>query len=388
MGCCNPAGTCAEACEPNDGGTEDAGTTDAGEPVDAGQMDAGQADAGVPDAGVGDAGPIDSGMTDAGTSDAGLPDGGKVDAGGFISDGGLLCTAEGWCWLNPRPQGDPINDIHGTGPADVWAVTEGGNAIHWNGASWTMHELTPKYPLEGIWAASANDVWAVGRGVHHWNGTSWTADAGNTSVFTQNVNAIWGSAPNDIWAVGDFSTVKRFNGSAWTSVTNVVPFSSELLSIKGRNANDVHVVGQGGAFSSFNGTTWTNHSGFGGGWIYAVWPAAANDVWVVGAGKADRWNGTTRTPFSEAFANFEAAWGSAPNDVWLGGTGSSNDFRHWDGTTLSEVTPARQGVKALWGTAQNDVWVGGYGGRLGHFDGAAWSDVSTRYTAQMAALFS
>jgi hypothetical protein len=108
----------------------------------------------------------------------------------------------------------------------VWAVGVGhpqGLILHWDGVRWRRvlaeNPRTRFWHLEGVFAFSHDDAWAVGvtvdNGVgatlaEHWDGVRWSIVAspdpppseGNTSAaFT----AVAGSTPSDVWAAGTWN---------------------------------------------------------------------------------------------------------------------------------------------------------------------------------------
>src|SRR5438445_422536 len=86
--------------------------------------------------------------------------------------------------------------------------------------------------------------------------------------------------------------------------------------------------------------------------------------------------------------NLSAVWGSAgavgclgsaSTAVWAVGEGGA--ILHWDGTAWSSVSSGTTSdVFAVWGSASTDVWTVGYGGTILHWDGTAWSSVSSGTT--------
>ncbi len=130
---------------------------------------------------------------------------------------------------------------------DAWAATGGGgpySVMHWNGSSWTsVAGVFPNgYEINGVWAASSKDVWAVGNSLQpmhmptlfeHWNGTAWQAVQGPPPGYTRvGLYAVSGSSSSNIYAVGAVATqsfpsthtfVEHWNGSAWSLVHSQNP---------------------------------------------------------------------------------------------------------------------------------------------------------------------
>ena len=162
---------------------------------------------------------------------------------------------------------------------DVWAVY-GGSAsfvMHWDGTSWTSvpGAVPAGYEINGLWAAAANDIWAVGDSFldqrnptlfEHWDGSSWTVVIGKIPAHTR----VWllgvsGSATNDIYAVGAYRTcnacngahtwVEHWDGSSWTVVSSQNPTTIGGYPLD--NYLDGVSVVAGGAFAAGNETVET-----------------------------------------------------------------------------------------------------------------------------------
>jgi len=73
-----------------------------------------------------------------------------------------MCSPDGWCWLNPLPQGNSLQSVWGTGPKDVFAVGDHGTVLHYDGQSWKPQ---PSVPTAAI-------------GVMQRDGQGWSAQAG------------------------------------------------------------------------------------------------------------------------------------------------------------------------------------------------------------------
>ena len=163
-------------------------------------------------------------------------------------------------WSIVQSQGTgQLSGVAAIASNDVWAIGSiSGNSIqtlteHWNGTTWSV--VSSSGPgqavntLNGIAAISANSVWAVGDDtdsegpsaqfnplIEHWNGTSWsvvTSAAPGTSDF---INGIAAASASNIWAVGNdrtgpdpqgpyYTFIEHWNGSAWKAVKSPSPGS-------------------------------------------------------------------------------------------------------------------------------------------------------------------
>lgn len=130
---------------------------------------------------------------------------------------------------------------------DAWAATGGGGAysvMHWNGSAWTaVAGVFPNgYEINGVWAASSKDVWAVGNALQpmhiptlfeHWDGTAWHAVQGPPPGYTRvGVYAVSGSSSSNVYVVGAVATqsypsthtfAEHWDGTAWSLVHSQNP---------------------------------------------------------------------------------------------------------------------------------------------------------------------
>src|SRR5262249_11683605 len=124
-----------------------------------------------------------------------------------------ICSAGGWCWSNPVPQGNTLRDMWGAAPDDVWAVGVAGTILRWNGSSWNRRASGRTAPPLGVWGASAMDVWAVGAAgtILHWDGAAWSAVESGT---TQALSRVWGASDQAVFAAGA-GVILRWDGARW-----------------------------------------------------------------------------------------------------------------------------------------------------------------------------
>jgi hypothetical protein len=295
------------------------------------------------------------------------------------------CTgsnATDWCWVLPRPQGDPISAVWASSATDVWAAAPQ-TVLHFDGAAWTASQ-TPLVPGVRLFAGSAsNDVWAMTlSGVFHWDGTAWTRDRDAV------VGAIAAFAANDVWTV-DRDTAKHWDGSSWTAHPGP---GFNVLAIGG-DANNLIAVSSTGTIAKLLGTTWgiadaTSHPGtdavvidpthavviqdhdvlF---WTSGTWTAhtppllaapwvrvaarASNDVWITSPGARYHWNGTTWTEAVDANASFGVSLWEAPNgDLYTGDYDAQ--VKRWTGAVWTSLTQGPGVVRAVFGTANTDIF--------------------------------
>ena len=218
-------------------------------------------------------------------------------------------------------------------------------AEHWDGHAWasTPVPLGTVYQggvqgarLEGVSAASASDVWAVGTVenrsslaaktlTYHWDGTRWTRVASPNPAgrsLGNRLHAVAARNTTAVYAVGDqgypaASLVLRWNGSAWTRLT--APDIGRLISV----AVDPGTVWVASltAVQSFDGSRWTRLPSL---------PVTSGSLQLSGLAKASTglWAvGTEVIPFFEGYLYrpYAAVWNgtSWTQAVPAPGSGSS-----------------------------------------------------------------
>lgn len=98
------------------------------------------------------------------------------------------CSAEGWCWEHPLPEGSTRLEVWAADANNAWAVGHNGVIVKWDGTAWLVQRSGTTNQLNGVWGTDTNNVWAVGNGgtVLKWNGTAWGAQGSGT------LNAFYG----------------------------------------------------------------------------------------------------------------------------------------------------------------------------------------------------
>lgn len=307
-----------------------------------------------------------------------------------------VCGAEGWCWGYPRPQGQRLNRLWGSGPQDVWAVGEGGLLLRYDGQRWSRIPSDTKESLVAIAGRGRGDAWAVGRegtllrlSGDRWSRWSPGHDAGVPVRPPQQAGELRDLTvlPNgEAWAVGgsdrtgddarfdddDHTStciVGRFDGRSWLFDTDHA--CSPLLQVWGRNPGDVWARG-GADIVHWDGKTLTKN------------PRSQPPPLVGRHGLADGWrlqidwgSGTpgtllhaTHTPRPEQAPRARDFWAFGAEDVWA--IGADGELTHFDGRTwqAGEV-PLR--IKSVAARGGDDVWAAAEPATLLHHDGRVWS---------------
>ena len=140
----------------------------------------------------------------------------------------------------------------------------------------------------GVWGSGAGDVYAVGDGgdVQHWDGAAWgPMDSGTTETLT----SVWGSGPGDVYAVGTNGTVLHYDGNVggtWTTLSTPANPSTPVTAVWGSGANDVYVLANYGLdLVHWDGAAWRTVTAFSQNAdvrMYAIWGTGRRNVYTGG----------------------------------------------------------------------------------------------------------
>ncbi|MBL9005756.1 MAG: hypothetical protein JNJ46_15980 [Myxococcales bacterium] len=140
---------------------------------------------------------------------------------------------------------------------DVWAVGAQGTAAHYDGKTWTQHQI-PNFYYDFVDVfARGREVWvaAAGARVVHYDGQAWNVltppELAETSV-----HELWGTAQQVLIPVNTKDTMKhiaRYRGGVW-SKEPVGP--GGLTLIHGSSDTDIWALSRQGQGYHFDGTSW------------------------------------------------------------------------------------------------------------------------------------
>jgi hypothetical protein len=104
-----------------------------------------------------------------------------------------------------------------------------------------------------VWAAAADDAYAVGDGgaIHHWDGATWTAMA---SPATDDILAVWGTSADHVLVGTETGAIFRWDGVAWTVQRAAAGFP--VHQIAGVAADDVFAATLGSDLLHWDGFGW------------------------------------------------------------------------------------------------------------------------------------
>lgn len=328
----------------------------------------------APQAPQGDGGaPEASGPADGGDDDAG-------DAGARDAEA-RTCSDQGFCH-ETLPPNETLRGVWGDG-ATVWAVSEQGDVLRWDGQTWSVH-AKKLGALYAIWGAGPTDVWIGGAaGLFHGTGASPQAlvfepsDApGDADV---PILSIWGSGPDDVFAVGgalgaDFMPRGRVlhrggadGGAGW----ELDPISSVPLAFKrvwGSTASGTWIAGDDGSdFSQTSG-------------LFARAPGESELAPITIDAFAPDEGPEQGVPGSISGAGMMAdgrvvvmgRTKSSTPSFWYGASGDGGaPVWTYEGRGLDDLA-----LYAVWSNGGNETWVAGDYGRLRSSSGGKWKQAA------------
>ncbi len=283
------------------------------------------------------------------------------------SDGApAACPPGTWCWVNPIPNGNRVNALHGPSDTELYAAGEGGTLLRFDGASWLALEAGTSAALYALFTA-AGKVVAVGAGgtIVEGDGNSFKA----TVLGKEDLLGLHGCA-DELYAVGAGNTVLRAKGGSWTTLAPPDTDKGDLNAVFCPDASaPVLVAGEKGRLYRYDrasatwssqvvGSTSTSHR--------AIWGSGATLFLGGSSGSIQRSTDGGQTWSSLSLSNFwdpiTALWGSGPGEVYLVG---GNRLFQFDGLKVGELATVTLSpeLRALFG-AGGALYLGGGGGAL------------------------
>jgi len=245
---------------------------------------------------------------------------------------------------------DPLHDLWGTSPADVFAVGGNGSILHYDGTGWAADPSVPTSNLLfDVWGVSSSDVYAVGAAgtTLHFDGASWSVMSSGTDA---SMHGVWGASGVDVYAAGDAGTILHYDGAAWGSMASGT--GNNLRAVWGSSTDDIFVVGEGGTVLHYDGAAWSVMNSGTVENLNAVWGTGSTNVYAAGEGSTVmQYNGSAWSPVNVGVAaDFTGIHGDAANDVYV--VSSTSGIVHSDGSGWTLYGTGTFGYYGIW-TASN-----------------------------------
>lgn len=308
------------------------------------------------------------------------------------------CSKDAWCWLTPRPQGNTLLAVWGSGPADIWAGGYSGALVHYDGSGWQPVLSPTRATIHGLWGADANNVFLVGdlATALRWDGTAFVPlplPASPARRITT-LYAVFGTSATDVWMVGAGGVALHYDGVTTTEVPT--PDLGELRAVWGPTAASTYAVSSLGtevlvlhydpgtkAFTKVR-TLATPAT------PTALWGASDDTYFVAtGFGEIYQLSKTAATPVhAKSSYGINALWGRDTTVYAVGdiqyrmvvppdSTARAGSLLSLSGATFTEVSGApATGFFALWGSSPTDLYFVGTAGTIAHYDGSKFTTTS------------
>lgn len=319
--------------------------------------------------------------------------------------------------------------INGSGPTDVFAAGDSGVVLRWNGTAWARSFTIADQPLiSDIYVAGPGAVWVggttcaagcVGR-LARLSGSVWVNE---TALSIPYVDAIAGSGTSDVYVLNFPGDLRRFNGSAWTTVnTGALRWNDGRRLMVPRAGGPVIVGSYRASIQEFTGTSWTTRS------VVPDFYDAATST-----GGTSYFVGDTRTiigasggvAFSAAFTSQDVLYAVHPvseTELYAGGVnaivrvvdgqevgtssvgytvldvhgaggtifavGTAGGMSRLAGTTWTAVNSGVSNtLRAIWMASPRFGVAGGENGTLLRYDGSTWQRLSSPTTARIVSVW-
>jgi hypothetical protein len=330
-----------------------------------------------------------------------------------------LCFGDGFCFEDPLPISGDFADAVAFGRDQVFAVTQGGGVVRFDGAEWrSIHTVSDE--LHAISGTGPNDLYIAGERlrIQHYDGSAWTAVAlgpevtlegheGLYTVLAVDANELLVGSLNNLYLrrAGVWSELGRnfspgvraqwSNGRAialagssiyerrpdGTYPRDRVPAHSKVYSAYALDETRLFATGEYGEIFRRDADGWHSdetHSRTG---LPAlafsdIAARAPDDAWAVsGAGRVLHYDGTEWSPETVPWEEETPNWLrfiEILDDGRILAAGSHLALRDREGRWSSVRFAERTYILTMVMSGPNEAWALGSGGAIAHFDGLEW----------------
>jgi len=235
---------------------------------------------------------------------------------------------------------------------NTWAVVADDSGRfqrkHWDGVSWTrtgtVNDSSAAFDGSQIWAVAGDEAFAgSSQSLQRWFGKGWS-----DWTDTPGCRAVGGSGLNDLWCATD-TELWRFDGARWSRQ----PMAG-VQGILARAHDDVWVWGALGA-SHFDGTRWSLQFV---GLVKHVSESVANDSWLVQDGNVFHATGlgSTWSRQNPTGGQIASVWSESPTNTWIVAAGAA---MRWNGSSWQLMPLPMQDERLLISGSSEDIWIAG-----------------------------
>jgi hypothetical protein len=147
----------------------------------------------------------------------------------------------------------------------------------------------------------------------------------------------------------------------------------------GTSASDVWIVAPDYSVFQWDGTGWHDRSSTVtiNGYVYGperIWGTGPASLWGISYRGIFRWNGASWSMADDRWRVLTSISGTSDTDIWA--VGFDGTIVHYDGVAWTQITsPTTQHLSDVWAAAPNDAWAVGTNSTLLRWDGTQWTNI-------------
>jgi len=270
--------------------------------------------------------------------------------------------------------GEFMTRMWGSGPTDVYTVSDAGNIYRFDGSAWSLVyqdlSISPPPSLVSVTGSAADDVWALGETVLHFDGSRWLHHPAPLPGIEY---GLWSVARGRVMLSSGTGQFLQ-NSPAWIADWPITNPPSSIFDLWGTSNVDLFAVGSGGAILHDDGRGFVSMNSGVSADIRRVWGISSNEVYAVGkGGTVLRYDGTLWNPIDLGVTvDLLGIGGSSSSDLWI--AGAQGTLFHFDGLAWAQVDLGTvETLLALDVAAVNEVYVLSGDNQLHTFNGATWT---------------
>ncbi len=267
--------------------------------------------------------------------------------------------------------------------SEVFAVGENGLILKYDGSSWRTMNSGTGFALEGVWGKSGQDVFATGGDIGlvgggiilHYDGNTWTNITPTHMSALTFIGGAWGPSESaDVYfSVTDASSlfsisgiIWHYNGSSWQTAVGKERGFAALESISGTSGSNMFASGDKGTLLHYDGSSWTPMNSGTSNWLIRTW-CNGSKVFAVGQkGTIVQYDGSSWTSMNSGTgSDLKGIWGRNESDVFA--SGKNGTILRYRGSVWQPMDTGISGdIHTVWGT-DTEVFAVGAGGTILHY---------------------
>lgn len=296
-----------------------------------------------------------------------------------------VCTPEGWCWLNPRPDGSTLRALHAVSGSEAWAAGDTGLVLRWNGSSWVPYPIDTRGDMSGVYGRGPDEAFALALDGRVWrfDGERFTEET--TGLAPGELGGLQGCGPSRLFAYGLDRVVFR-DDRGWAEVParpqarllGLTCASAESLWLAGEDGGAYHVTVRGDRQFTLDRETPLPRPPR----LLSLVAVDGETVWAAGIDAASGLPQVSRRrpggvwepiplPGAAPSATATVFFAASAEDAWI----ALDDglLYHVQGAAAAPIhLPVPLNLLAMSGIGPEDVWAVGEGGGILRWNGLRW----------------